>query len=393
MSSRTSWHAAICVALTTAVLSSSGFTNGSTAHAEPLLYEGQLDGEPEVLEAIELVAFALYDAAEGGELVWQGAATGLNLSEEGEFTAWIGEGEIGPLSAEHFGGPRWLEVQVDGASLSERQRIGAVPVALLSATSAVEAHGEPPRVEDSRRGLSPHRPATSCSDALESGIERSGVVWVVPPLPPREPPLAGVGEPREVYCDQVTRGGGWALIHNSVMGVDTTRFWRIPYDERLGRFGRASLDSNFYDGMLYLAGHGDDAPNEYLDVVEDVRGKSVVAVHAEAHAFLEGLMAFERPALLDGERRLFNSHINGGWSSADRDHDQGEDVNCSRRYQDVTQHYSNCWRMNLGADADNDHADGMVGPHMSSGIARDLGLMTDDTGYTRLRRLSRFVRW
>ena len=61
-----------------------------------------------------------------------------------------------------------------------------------------------------------------------------------------------------------------------------------------------------------------------------------------------------------------------------------------------TQHYAQCWNMNLGSDADSsggDTTDQGVGPHIGDGIATALGLASDGSKYTRVRRLSRFVKW
>lgn len=376
MPSPKTWAALVCAALCAP----------STAAADPLLYAGQLTGD--ALGDIDdpTIAFALFAVESGGDPVWQGQRQPLALDADGRFTAWLEDGELAPLSPAHVAQARWLEVQIDGHPLEPRQPIGAVPRALSAG------------LVDAPRGVSRERPATSCSDALESGVDRSGVVWVVPPLPDRAPPLEGAGEPREIYCDQVTQGGGWALIYNSMLGVDTTWFWRIPHEERLGRFGHPTLTSNFYDGLLYLAGHGGNGePREYLDVVEDLRGQSAIAVHAEAHAFHDERMAFERPRLLDGNEAWFNVHVAAGWSAAGWDGDQERGANCAERYQGVTQHYRDCWIMNLGADAgadtDEAYADGRVGPHIHRAIAQALGLAADGSHYTRVRRISRFVRW
>lgn len=359
--------------------------------AEPLIYEGRLTDSDGAPAQADVIAFAIYDIADGldAEPIWRSVESPLLADIDGRFIATIDAGEAGPLDAAHFAGSRWLEVIVDGVPLSPRQRIGTVPRSIAAAHAA--GRQQPP---DQPRGLSPLNPASSCSDALASGIERSGVVWVLPSLPDREEPLPGFEEPKEVYCDQVTLGGGWALIYNSVIGVDTTLFWRIPYAERLERFGRPSLDSNFYDGVLYLAGQGDGQANEYIDVVEDVRGKQAVAVHATAHNFLDGLMAFERPVLLGGVERWFVQHYASGWSSVDRDRDMWDEENCAVTYAGATQHYGDCWVMNLGSDGRPDMADDHAGPHINTVLLRDeLGMTIELGGNSRVRRISRLVRW
>ncbi|MCY1079086.1 hypothetical protein [Archangium lansingense] len=79
--------------------------------------------------------------------------------------------------------------------------------------------------------------------------------------------------------------------------------------------------------------------------------------------------------------------------SPDFDGDAYAGYNCATGYGNVTQHYSSCWGYNLGADGDAPIEDGRVGPHLHSGAASTMGLSTDGSYYTRVRRISRFVKW
>lgn len=59
----------------------------------------------------------------------------------------------------------------------------------------------------------------------------------------------------------------------------------------------------------------------------------------------------------------------------------------------LSQHYSGCWVANLGSDADDPILDAGAGPHVFSTVLTALTLASDGTPYSRVRRISRFVRW
>ena len=225
------------------------------------------------------------------------------------------------------------------------------------------------------RGYSSSKPAASCSDALAAGIDRSGLVWI---------DLGGA--PTELYCDQSTNGGGWALLYNSTLGTNSTEFWAILYADRFSRRGRASLDSNFYDGSLYLYG------TSYMEVFEDLDGKSAVAYVATADSIDTDTMRFNNPALSSGLADSYSCQFAAGWSAPDYDGDDGSG-NCAADYSAVTQHYCACWGYNLGSDADAPYYDAGVGPHVHLTHLDDLGLRNDGSAYSRVRRISRFVKW
>lgn len=354
----------------------------SVAPAAPLLYQGRLDGiDPNTPTDLR---FKLYDAPEGGEPLWTG--DWQPIGPDGDVQIVLDDGELGPLAPEHFAGPRWFEVTVREGDLEhrieDRQEVGAVPLTWNH--------------DDGPRGLSKTRPATSCADALASGVAISGTYWIHPPG--REAPI-------EIYCDQVTEGGGWALLYNSILGVNTTEFWRLAYEERMARYGRPTLDALFYDGSLYLAPDGIPyEAMEFMDVVEGLKGRVVTAMRAQADGFNPVTMRFDNPTLdpsnlgANAQMTWFQNHFSAGWSSVGHDGDDSnnaEEANCAVGYSDVAQHYSACWAMNLGADAPRNIAyDEGTGPHVNRDtIAAVFALGTDGTAYTRVRRISRFVRW
>jgi hypothetical protein len=239
-------------------------------------------------------------------------------------------------------------------------------------------------------GGSPAMAGDSCAALLAAGMTLSGSYYVKNP----HPADAGLmGMPVLAYCDQVSNGGGWALVHNSVLAPSTLAFWNILYADRLSRRGQPSISEDFYDGSLYQT-----AAAHYLDVVEDLQGKIVPAFEATSDGISSTTMKFNNPAMVSGSGSsdAYTAQFASGWSAPDYDGDPDANANCATAYNNVTQHYAQCWNMNLGSDADSsggDTTDQGVGPHIGDGIATALGLASDGSKYTRVRRLSRFVKW
>ncbi|HWO21076.1 MAG TPA: hypothetical protein VNO30_20050 [Kofleriaceae bacterium] len=106
-------------------------------------------------------------------------------------------------------------------------------------------------------------------------------------------------------------------------------------------------------------------------------------------------MAFIAPVRVSGSLGVFREQFAAGWSSPDFDGDPHVAYNCASYYSNVTQHYSNCWAYNLGSDADAPFLDGGVGPHVSNSILVELGLSLPpgNGNYSRVNRITRYVRW
>lgn len=103
----------------------------ASAHADPLIYEGELGGA-DPFAAVDL-RFTLHDAAADGEAIWTSDPIAVALDDDGRFVAEIEAGPAGTLQPRHFAGPRWLQVTVLPAAggevpLEPRQRIGRVPL-------------------------------------------------------------------------------------------------------------------------------------------------------------------------------------------------------------------------------------------------------------------------
>jgi hypothetical protein len=260
-----------------------------------------------------------------------------------------------------------------------RKHLSAFPVvALLSALSSVTAMAEPGYGDNADLAL------RSCQHLYASGVRGSGVYYLKPDST----------QALTTYCDMDTQGGGWALVFNSVLGTNTTDFWNISYAERFGRQGRPSLDSNFYDGSLYRYRKTEYVTTvQYMDVIEDLRGKTVILFTAQTDGFNETTMRFQNPVQINGNASVYLSQFASGWSARDYDGDTHPSSNCSNTFVKVAQHYSECFYYSLGAGAVDPYEDGRVGPHINSTLAAQLQLATDGTPYTRVRRISRFVRW
>ncbi len=252
---------------------------------------------------------------------------------------------------------------------------------------------------------------TSCKDALDNDIlTMSGVITI-------DPDGAGPEMPLEVYCDQETDGGGWALVYSSI-GTDpgvTTAFWNISYEMRLETKvdppGTPPAPSkNCYVGRLYRYG------KQYRDDVVDSMGTEVKgALRAKATGINEATMKLQGAAQDAGNLStdIYSSQFAAGWSAPGgmiNDHDP-HPTNCADDWQSVTQHYGGCWNYSLGASTLNadamvtDTLDGGWGPHMINAAIKQIN-MALPMGSTplvtagglngqasRMNRISRFTRW
>jgi hypothetical protein len=250
---------------------------------------------------------------------------------------------------------------------------------VVDAAVIVDAPTPTPTI-DGGLGSQDH-PARSCAELLTLVGPTSGLYWLSHP--------DGRSPAFEVYCDQETNLGGWAMVENSVMTEGkTTAFWQFPHVARLDRMGTPAPDQNYYQGALYLIG------TTYMDVFVDLEGKQAVAAVMTTTGIDSTTMHFAKPTLVLGNRAVFDAQFASGWSSKDLDADPYAQ-NCATVYGNVAQHYSSCWTYNLGVDAEGDLLDGGVGPHVVNSTLTDLGLalQPEGGGYSRVKRIARFTRW
>lgn len=96
--------------------------------------------------------------------------------------------------------PAGLVAGAHAGALSVESSNAASAVAVLSATAGVVV------------GNTPSTAAESCLAILQAGQTTSGIYWIAPSA-------GGQSQPFQVYCDQTTDGGGWALILNQLDGT------------------------------------------------------------------------------------------------------------------------------------------------------------------------------
>jgi hypothetical protein len=229
-------------------------------------------------------------------------------------------------------------------------------------------------------------PAHTCAELHVAGIP-SGTAWLRS--------AASQAPAFQVYCEQTLSGGGWAMVENSVRRDDgTTRtFWQFKYADRLSQLGTPAADQNYYDGSLYLIG------SEYMDLITDLQGRTVVAIIATATGFDKDAMKFIGPVKTMGNDAIYNSQFASGWAS--QDHDADPDANnCAVLYSNIAQHYNGCWSYNLGSNAGRPPLDdGGVGPHVLNSVIDDLtlarqpGVGAGDGVGSQVKRIARFTRW
>jgi hypothetical protein len=226
-------------------------------------------------------------------------------------------------------------------------------------------------------------PASTCAELRDVGMP-SGVYWV------RHPTNAI--PPFRVYCEQQLEAGGWAMVVNSVRREDgtTTAFWQFGKDDRLKERGMLAPDQNYYNGALYVIGR------EYMDVFVDLQGNSAVAAVMTATGIDQVTMRFTEARFAGiGDVVVFNFQFAAGWSAWDSDNDDEGTQNCAVHYNNVAQHYRDCWAYNLGSDADGSLFDGGVGPHVKNSVLITLSLALQPNGgsYSQVKRIARFTRW
>jgi len=136
-SSRRVWAFAVALACLTAIAA------GARA-AEPIAYQGRLtDAAGAPLPGPVAVALHLHDTAgPGGTPLYSEDHAAVALDANGVFQVWLGDGapSAGTYNATLFqSAPRYLEVVVNGATLTPRQLLGSVPTARVSETLAPPA--------------------------------------------------------------------------------------------------------------------------------------------------------------------------------------------------------------------------------------------------------------
>lgn len=101
-------------------------------------FQGRLDENGQPAAGSKTFVFKIYDAVSGGSLVWTSAAQPLTLSD-GVFSALLAAGDTTALSTATFAAARFVELSVDGVTLSPRQEMVSAPYALVAQALAADA--------------------------------------------------------------------------------------------------------------------------------------------------------------------------------------------------------------------------------------------------------------
>ncbi len=120
----------LCLALVLFVLSAAVSANTT------LTYQGHLEQADVPAGGTVDMQFRLFDAASGGTELGNQSISNVQL-HEGHFQVPLDFGAV------FDDGERWLEVQVDGVTLSPRQKISATPVALYALAGNEGPQGPP----------------------------------------------------------------------------------------------------------------------------------------------------------------------------------------------------------------------------------------------------------
>lgn len=132
-----------------------------------LTYQGQLQDAGTPHDGIVDLTFRLYDAETGGDQVGPAVERKDVNVDDGLFQVELDFGAV-------YGGPRWLEIEVDGSQVLPRQRLTHVPTAIRGGTTQGFAPGEPCNTdEDCASGVcsSGVCQAPTCSDGWRNGGE------------------------------------------------------------------------------------------------------------------------------------------------------------------------------------------------------------------------------
>lgn len=109
--------------------------NAPGPSATTVNYQGRLaDASGNPLTGVYAMSFSLYDANSGGTRFWGPESHPTVQVSEGLFSVGLGSQTSGGIPTSTWDGDRYLEVTVDGETLSPRELLRSVPVAGLALT-------------------------------------------------------------------------------------------------------------------------------------------------------------------------------------------------------------------------------------------------------------------
>jgi hypothetical protein len=121
--------------MTQQVWGAASFTNLPGASATTVNYQGRLaDRNGNTLNGPQNLEFSIYDTNTGGNLIWGSEShTGVPVSD-GLFSVGLGSLTAGGIPTSTWNGDRYLQITVNGETLSPRELIRSVPIAGMALT-------------------------------------------------------------------------------------------------------------------------------------------------------------------------------------------------------------------------------------------------------------------
>ncbi|MDD5210525.1 MAG: hypothetical protein PHV36_14135 [Elusimicrobiales bacterium] len=101
-------------------------------------FQGRLEENGKPAQGTKSFTFDVYDAQSGGALVWTSLAAGVAVAN-GVFSVVLEAGTPLNLSTATFAGARYVEITVDGITLSPRQEMVSAPYALVAQALSSDA--------------------------------------------------------------------------------------------------------------------------------------------------------------------------------------------------------------------------------------------------------------
>ena len=194
-----------------------------------------------------------------------------------------------------------------------------------------------------QRNITARKSYRSCLELLRCGFSKSGKYIVEPSL----------GYKKEVFCDQLTDGGGWTLfLRNKYGNISFNKGW-LDYKNGFG-----DLDYDFWLGNDFLFKattlhnlHESNTTQLYISLVDKANATLYIkynnfAVFSEKEKYK--LRAFGHMYGTAGDSLEYHNNMN--FSTNDQDNDNSENTNCVVRF-DARRGwwFNNCYKVQLSS--------------------------------------------
>ncbi|MBI4655393.1 MAG: hypothetical protein HY746_01475 [Elusimicrobia bacterium] len=101
-------------------------------------FQGKLDESGQPVTGTKNFIFKIYDASSGGNLVWTSQTHSVSITN-GIFSVVLQTGTPVDISTSTFSGPRYVEITIDGTTLSPREEIVSAPYSLVAQSLSSDA--------------------------------------------------------------------------------------------------------------------------------------------------------------------------------------------------------------------------------------------------------------